>query len=190
MLDIGCGEGLFLSIARSMGWQAEGVEPSVAASTRAREAHNLLVFTGTLEQAKFPSSHFDVIFMWDVIEHLKNPSEVMNEVNRILKPGGLLLVYTPNYSSLVYIVARFLYKLSVKSFLKNLHTAKHVYFFTPRTLTQLLNKHNFEIKEVTSGPLTTASVRKIEKIGSGIIELLGKLLTRPYRILVIGQKSY
>ena len=72
LLDVGCHIGVFLEIAREQGWEVWGVEPSSWAAEQAR-ARGLMVTTGTLKEARFPSDFFDVVTMWDVIEHLTDP---------------------------------------------------------------------------------------------------------------------
>lgn len=100
LLDIGCSTGLFLNQMRTEGWQPTGVEFSSHAADYARNTFGLDVFTGTVEQAQFPSDHFDVVTMWDVLEHVLDPLHTLYEVQRILKPGGLLAVSLPNPDSI------------------------------------------------------------------------------------------
>ena len=96
LLVVGCSTGLFLKTMRARGWQAVGVEPSAYASAYAREQFGLDVQTGTLESAEFPSASFDVVSLWDVLEHVTDPRATLTEIARILRPGGLLALSLPN----------------------------------------------------------------------------------------------
>jgi SAM-dependent methyltransferase len=84
LLDVGCGRGAFLQRARSKGWNVFGVEFSETAAWDARRS-GLDVFTGDLSEAKFPSCYFDVVTLFNVIEHLRDPLCNVKEVHRILK---------------------------------------------------------------------------------------------------------
>ena len=95
ILDVGCGSGLNVWLYQQAGWDAIGVEPADSAAATARSM-GLDVRTGTLDEVRFPSSYFDVITMYQVLEHIANPRTVLEECHRILKPGGKLLVSVPN----------------------------------------------------------------------------------------------
>jgi 2-polyprenyl-3-methyl-5-hydroxy-6-metoxy-1,4-benzoquinol methylase len=98
LLDVGCSSGAFLQSALRLGFSAEGVEPSADAAQTARAA-GLKVFTGYLEQAQFPDASFDAITLIEIVEHLRDARSLLQECARILKPGGVVLVTTPNAHS-------------------------------------------------------------------------------------------
>lgn len=98
VLDIGCGAGAFLHRLRELGWETHGIEPDADASEAARKL-GLDVRTGTLEQASFRDEHFNVVTALHVLEHVHEPGAFMQEVRRVLKPGGLLYVEVPNLKS-------------------------------------------------------------------------------------------
>ena len=99
LLDVGCGNGRFLSTMRALGWKVQGVELSENGVQVCRAAQ-LPVHHGELASAAFPDASFDVITVRHVIEHVPQPHPFMSELARILKPGGLLLVETPNSEAL------------------------------------------------------------------------------------------
>ena len=99
MLDVGCGNGRYLRTMRSLGWQVEGVELNRQSAEFCRSTQ-LSVHNGDLASAQFPSASFDVITARHVIEHIPAPHQFMAELARLLKPGGCLVVETPNFGSL------------------------------------------------------------------------------------------
>jgi SAM-dependent methyltransferase len=98
LLDVGCAAGSFLLAMGQKGWQAQGVEPAANAAAAARKK-GLDVFTGKLEEAAYPNASFDVVTLWDVLEHVADPLATLQEVARILRPGGLLVFSLPNPDS-------------------------------------------------------------------------------------------
>lgn len=98
-LDIGCGAGILLDIARELDWNVTGVEVSKPAAEYLRK-RGLNIIEGTLEEANFPDDYFDVITCTEVIEHVTNPKEVLKEIARILNPKGILWMTTPHSSGL------------------------------------------------------------------------------------------
>jgi len=98
LLDVGCKDGSFLTVARQRGWEPQGVELTPAAAQRAQH-QRLPVVIGTLAAARFPAASFDVVTVWHLIEHLTQPVAFLQEIHRILKPTGLLAIETPNIDS-------------------------------------------------------------------------------------------
>jgi ubiquinone/menaquinone biosynthesis C-methylase UbiE len=96
LLDVGCGEGFFLFNATEAGYITKGVELSRNSAEYARSEFGLDVETGLLEEAHFPENYFDVVTLWQVLEHLSQPLIVLEEAYRVLKPGGVLVVSTPD----------------------------------------------------------------------------------------------
>lgn len=96
MVDVGCATGTFLEGMRQRGWQVQGVELTPWAASYARQRLGLDVFTGTLEAAGFSASSFDLVTMWDVLEHVYNPWQTLQEIRRILKPGGWFVFSIPD----------------------------------------------------------------------------------------------
>lgn len=100
LLDVGCSTGVFLDeMRRQPGWNVAGVEPVAPAATYAAERFGLDVFHGTLLDAAYAEASFDVVTMWDVLEHVADPSAYVRETWRILKPGGWLVLKVPDLAS-------------------------------------------------------------------------------------------
>ncbi len=98
LLELGCGRGDMLEVLANLGWDAEGVDfdPRAAESARARGLH---VRHDTLANCRYDDATFDAVIMSHVIEHLHDPISVVKECHRILKPGGRLVLLTPNTAS-------------------------------------------------------------------------------------------
>lgn len=135
LLDIGAASGTFVKMAASAGYEASGIEPSVWMCEFAKKHHNVTVLPGTLEDIKFSDSSFDIITMWDVLEHIPDPMNTLKEIKRILRPGGLLVINYPRIDDpLARIFGRsWWFLLSV-----------HLFYFTPKTLSAYLEHLGFK----------------------------------------------
>lgn len=102
LLDVGCGNGSFLAFMKGLGWDVQGVEPDPEAAEMARSRLQAKVLTGTLENAQLPSDYFDAVTLAHVVEHVHDPVTLLKECRRVLKPGGMVVVRTPNLASLGY----------------------------------------------------------------------------------------
>lgn len=99
LLEIGCGNGQMLNFMGLLGWQVEGIDFDPAAVTNA-QGKGLKVALGSLEEQGYQNASFDAILMSHVIEHVADPTSLLAECNRILKPGGVLSMVTPNMESI------------------------------------------------------------------------------------------
>jgi ubiquinone/menaquinone biosynthesis C-methylase UbiE len=135
LLDVGAYTGVFVDIAARHGWDAWGIEPSLWAVDLARQ-EGLQMVGGTLEDSTFEDSSFDVVTMWDVIEHVANPMATMHAAYRVLKPGGFLVVHTMDLGSPF---ARLMGK-RWPWFME-----MHLFYFTRQTMRLMLEKAHFEV---------------------------------------------
>lgn len=99
ILDIGCATGLFLSGMKERGWEVLGIELNEQAAAYARERMGLDIITGNFLETDLPNHYFDVISLWDVLEHLPDPLPVLKKISKIIRPGGLLVLNLPNPES-------------------------------------------------------------------------------------------
>jgi SAM-dependent methyltransferase len=127
---------------RDMGWTVHGVDPSEEAARFARELNGLDVRLGSAETVLpgLPDGSYDLVTLWHVLEHVYDPVGVLTHICRLLKPGGLLMLEVPNFSSACSVIFR--------SYWPPLESPRHLFQFTPRTLEALLTKIGFEIKHV------------------------------------------
>lgn len=101
LLDIGTNTGLFVKVAREAGWDAYGLEPGKQAAEYAKKKFGLDLINEPFEKNTFPENSFDVITLWDVIEHFTDPVAELKKVYKTLKPGGLLCFSTVDPYSLI-----------------------------------------------------------------------------------------
>jgi 2-polyprenyl-3-methyl-5-hydroxy-6-metoxy-1,4-benzoquinol methylase len=128
LLDVGCATGYLLEAAKKMGCDCYGVELSPFGATEASKKFPGRIFNGTLEEARYKSESFDIITLTDLIEHVIDPVEFLKEVKRILKPGGFILIVTPDFHSWW------------AKFMKNKWTnfkEEHLFYFSSKSLKTL-----------------------------------------------------
>ena len=141
-LDVGCGDGKYLAWLRDVwGWQVHGVELSAAATRFAREALKLDIQIGTLADIGFPNDHFDLVTMWDVLEHTPSPSKELREIIRVLEPGGTFRLVVPNIESWPARVFRGAWA--------PLALPEHLYHFSQRTLRAYLEQAGLQVETIT-----------------------------------------
>jgi len=140
ILDVGCGTGVFLHIARKNEWEVYGTELFKQGAEYAKEAYNIDIFQGELKGVNFANSFFDVVTLFEVIEHLQNPLEYLKEIFRILRKGGFLFLTTPNLSSLNFLIRREKWCVVTPS--------SHIYYFTATTIRKILGLAGFKILEL------------------------------------------
>jgi 2-polyprenyl-3-methyl-5-hydroxy-6-metoxy-1,4-benzoquinol methylase len=151
LLEIGCAFGLFLDQARRRGWSVRGTEKSAHAGGRARRELGLDVDTSPDALATVPSGSQDVVVLWDVIEHLRYPLDMMVEARRTLRPGGILSLTTGDVESLgARLYGRRWYLIA---------PPHHLFYFDRRSMAKLLGKAGFAVRRMTNGgghPLESA----------------------------------
>ena len=153
LLDIGCALGFMLKEAKAAGWNATGVETSRFAARYGSEFSGCLVHHGTLHEAAFTPNSFDVITMMDVIEHVVEPRELVHEVYRLLRPGGVLFLITPNFNSLF-----------VKLYGSNAYGIgpdEHANYFQPATIRRLLADSGFRDIKLTTKDVYAANLARL-----------------------------
>lgn len=184
LLDIGCAAGFFLKAASEYGWETYGVEPLEHFSCFGREKLGLNIFTGQLKDRNFPDEFFDVVTMFDVLCHLRNPTKDLREVSRTLKGDGLLVLQTGNKGELRT-------KEDGERHGERWETPQHLYHFSKKTLQMLFEKTGFEEIRTTETPtalgkILTALAKPKKEEGQRLFSLLLKrykrYLRKPYQI--------
>lgn len=135
LLDVGPNIGTCLVVARERGWEVSGIEINADAARYCREDRGLDVSAGTLDDGTFPEKTFDAVVMADVIEHLPDPMAVLRHVVRVMKPGGIVLISTPDIGGWA---ARL---LQVKP-------REHIVYFDPVTMAAMLEKVSLDVVRI------------------------------------------
>jgi 2-polyprenyl-3-methyl-5-hydroxy-6-metoxy-1,4-benzoquinol methylase len=135
ILDVGCGIGYFLEVAKKRGWEVYGTEYTDEALTICN-SKGITMKEGKLIDKMFDDNNFDIITSFEVLEHINNPLEEIGLFHKFLRTGGLVYLTTPNFNSLLR------YKLKEKY---NVITyPEHLSYYTPRTLNNLFNTCGFK----------------------------------------------
>ncbi len=178
VLDVGCGSGVLLARMKSLGWEVQGVEVDPGGVTAAR-ARGVAVHQGQLTDAKFPDHHFDAVHSAHVIEHVHDPVALLRECFRILKPGGKLVILTPNTAS-------FGHKHFGSAWL-NLDPPRHLILFNQQTLRSAAEQQGFIVERldttVRSAWVYGTLSRLIRQKGRGEMSALGQPASLVHGIL-------
>jgi SAM-dependent methyltransferase len=136
LLDFGCGVGRLCHLAREHGIHTTGIEPDASARQLAAKTVGMRVYASFDElRAAEPNASFDIITIWDVIEHLREPWKELGESSALLQPGGWLLLSTPNVDSLRGLLKRERWE--------NIVNPTHFYYFKRRSLRLMLERAGF-----------------------------------------------
>jgi SAM-dependent methyltransferase len=141
LLDVGCGLGHLLDVAYDEGFDVEGVEFNPYAVEQTRKKYNFPIYLGDI--AGYSGRQFDVITMFDVVEHLQNPFEAMRKVVTFMKPKGMLVLTTMDCDS---VVSRIL-GTRLEDFRR---IREHLFFFTRRSMERVLRQNGLEIVRIGS----------------------------------------
>ena len=189
-LDVGCSSGALLQVAQRCGFSAHGVEPAEQAAKTAALIPNTHVFTGFLHDAKYPDNHFDIITLFEVIEHLTDPISITQEIARILKPGGILLIGTGNADSWTVQMQGEKWE-----YFDIAGHGGHISFFTPQSMRTLakhchLTVQNISTKRVNLGEKkhVSTAVYMFNRIIRELLALPARWFNKGHDLLVTMQK--
>lgn len=139
VLDVGCGSGSFLAVARQLGWMVHGIDPDPQARASA-DALGLPVTDDTLAELAEKGRQYDVITLSHVIEHVHRPVDTLRQCHALLKPGGRIWLETPNIGSRGY--RRF------GRYWRGIEAPRHLVLFTRQSLAGALEAAGFvEIRD-------------------------------------------
>ncbi len=159
LLDFGCGSGLFLQRMKQLGWEVTGLDISDRAVAHLREDKDVNVLLGSLPNHELPLEYFHVITMWQSLEHVHNPREVLQAANELLTSKGKIVIAVPNIDSLPF---RWFGPAWC-----GLDLPRHLTHFTPFTLQQMLEETGFQVDSIQQ--LRHSSwLRKSSKLASRI----------------------
>jgi len=159
LLDVGCGDGDFVLAMQDYGWRTQGVDLDPAAVEFARQ-RGADVRLGLLSEQHYESDTFDCIVMSHAIEHVADPVGILRECYRILKPGGRLVLATPNIDGQFH--GKF------RQHWVHLDPPRHLYLFGPRTLSEAVRRAGFQKQRsftVLGAPFAYRASEQIRRSG-------------------------
>lgn len=164
ILDIGCGTGEFLNICKNAKWNVIGIEPSPDARKMAIENFGLDVKEESEIKNLEPES-FNIITMWHVLEHVPNLNERIEDLKRLIKPNGVIIIAVPNCESLDAKI----YKENWAAY----DVPRHLYHFTPKDIESIFKKHDLEMFKILPMIFDSFYVSMLsEKIKTGKTNIL------------------
>jgi SAM-dependent methyltransferase len=161
LLDVGCAMGHFMVFARDRGWNVQGVECSRhAAAYGSRRWGVRIQSVCELHEARLPENSFDACTFIEVAEHLPHPRAAFTEALRVLKPGGMIYITTPNFASFRSLVQRENWKTVIPT--------GHLYYFTAESLSKLLEMIGFTRIANLTAPADFASELEASRTDGGV----------------------
>lgn len=196
LLDVGCATGAMLDRSRAFGFVPYGVELNPHFARYAREEFGVEVVAGELSAESFEPESFHVITMLDLIEHVPEPLHLLKTAWRLLRPGGLLVVYTPNHRSLIAQLSLALYRLTSGRICRPAYIVfgtNHVCFFDHRTLPVALENAGYVVDTVYGIKYDPAHEGEVKNhsmlaLGLRIVEVFAQPMGLPYRLLAFARK--
>jgi 2-polyprenyl-3-methyl-5-hydroxy-6-metoxy-1,4-benzoquinol methylase len=159
VLDVGCGDGLFLKAMQQLGWTCVGVEPNQNAVEFARTRFELDIRSGEIF-AIGAQENFDLITLWDALEHTPSPTAVLLRAAKLLPPTGRIALSVPNWDSFERLIFRERWIA--------LDAPRHLYHFSPRTVTRLLNQCGFEIQKLEASAPVLSLASNLLRLGGDL----------------------
>jgi 2-polyprenyl-3-methyl-5-hydroxy-6-metoxy-1,4-benzoquinol methylase len=180
-LDYGCGTGAFLMEMKSAGWQVQGMEPDPGAASRAAELTSSTI-SHPDQLSSLPGNAFNVVTMWHVLEHVHDLHGTLDQVKRILKQDGILVVAVPNHTS--YDARHYAEHWAAYD------VPRHLHHFSPDSLSKLMHMHAMKVTAIKpmwydafyvsllSEKYKTGSMRLIPALFTGIISNLNAIFKK------------
>ncbi len=194
LLDVGCGLGTFLGVARDTGWRVQGLDVSAFAAKTVKEKMGIDVFNGSLTNAPWPDQSFDVITFWDSIEHADRPKEYLDKARALLKPDGVILIATDNFDCLGCDIARLSYAVTGGKFtyaMRKFYIPYNATYFTEKQFRGLLANCGFELSEFEKMeyPIEKINANGVEKLIIHTLYTLAKITRLQAQFTLLARKK-
>jgi 2-polyprenyl-3-methyl-5-hydroxy-6-metoxy-1,4-benzoquinol methylase len=178
LLDVGCGEGLFLELARRDGWDVTGTEISPFAVKYGKERLDLNILQGELIDIEFTDKSFNAVTIWHVLEHTRNPIIVLKEIRRIIKDDGVLIMAIPNLNN---ILSQWAYRLVIgkrRHLFDPSDRELHLYHFTTESIKLALEKTGFRVEKIIPDMgIVQWHIRNLNHVAKRVGFLIGSIVT-------------
>lgn len=196
LLDVGCGAGTFMAIAAARGWDVYGVEMNDALVAEAEKAVGEgRVVCGAFEALDPEDAKYDVITLWDVIEHVLDPVSFIERAQRMLRPGGVIVICTPDEESVLANTGKTILNVSGGRWnypALALHPRYHTFFFSGTSLENLFKARDMNVVESYSQAAFAAHselASRAQKIVIGMIERFAGLRDRRYERVIFARTA-
>ncbi|NWF72437.1 MAG: class I SAM-dependent methyltransferase [Nitrospirae bacterium] len=172
LLDVGCGEATFLRLAQQEGWQVSGTELSIAA---AAQAADLDVHRGEVWEVGLSGDTFDVVTSWHVIEHASDPKRMVAELFRLLRPGGWMVLATPNVHDYIFRLGYLAGRGQWPTLYEADERELHLFHFSAETLSRLVQAVGFTDVQIRfdRGAAAVSTKRLVNQVAYGWYRLTG-----------------
>jgi SAM-dependent methyltransferase len=192
LLDVGCANGAFVWMAKERGWQAEGVEWSRFAAEWGRRQFGIMIHEGTVADLP-PEPDYDVITLWDTLEHVADPRHELHACFQRLAPGGLIAVLTPDFSSLINLLVHAALRLAPRvsePYLDKLYHADHLTCFDRSSLARALVNQGFTLQWLEGYDEAPEDTETSGALRYGVLaaRLLAMAIHREHELLVLARK--
>lgn len=144
LLDIGCGNGSYLSVMKGLGWEVEGVEPDSKAAALARSEVGDCIQEASFEEAQIEPDSFDVITLNHIVEHVSDPDLLLERCHECLREGGHVVLRTPNSESLGHRV--------FKESWQSLDVPRHLHVFSRESIVHIAEGAGFKVEKLRTVP--------------------------------------
>lgn len=172
LLDVGCGVGYFVDMAKKRGYDISGIDFSSVAKNVAKREFGLSITVGELCNSKFRKDSFDIITLWNVLEHFYDPLKEIELIYELLKNNGILLIETPNFllrSMLMrFKPTKYLLEISQKD--NSLIPWEHLYYWNQTTLKSILRRIGF--RNIFFNPINSPNENLLYNISQMIKKLI------------------
>jgi len=194
IFEVGYGNGLFLALAQKRGWSVDGIDTSPLNLEVAQKRFGLKLQEGFFELMEGETNSCDAVAMMDVIEHISDPYPVLKKAWELLRPGGILLLGTPNQAGFFPKLSHAVFFLSggvLRAGIDKIYFLEHVTYYDQRTLGMLLTKAGFEPLESFCAETDLAKYRLklMERLMGEVILFLGRIFRSGNRLIMVAKKK-